>query len=282
MTVRKRLALASAYMIFFSFVFAEEEIPTLSPIIEWGAASISSYSYVSTLPIRVADQQAPPSQAPAQQPPDSAQSQPPPAQSAQPKQPAQQPNQQSSGNAGSATTPPASQPSANQPSAKAGSGSPKGGSPTGSNAAPSGTPAPKGSGSGTTSRSSFNWTPASSLPPFTTGSSETPPDVLLQIPTVGVKRIELDVDQLSADINLNAQVAGLVQLNAGIHASIQSVNLTITDVGAELELVIRLGHLADIVKRVFESLDLVCLAHDLYDIGTERLICLESTACWPC
>jgi hypothetical protein len=96
-----------------------------------------------------------------------------------------------------------------------------------------------------------------SLPPFTTGSSQTYPDVLLQVPTIGVKRIELDVDALSADINLNAQVAGLVQLNAGIHASIQSVNLTITDVGAELELVIRLGHLVDIVQRVFDSLDLV-------------------------
>jgi hypothetical protein len=96
-----------------------------------------------------------------------------------------------------------------------------------------------------------------SLPPFTTGSSQTYPDVLLQVPTLAVKRIELDVDALSADINLNAQVAGLVQLNAGIHASIQSVNLTITDIGAELELVIRLGHLVDIVQRVFDSLDLV-------------------------
>jgi hypothetical protein len=56
---------------------------------------------------------------------------------------------------------------------------------------------------------------------------------------------------------LNAQVAGLVTLNAGVFASIQSVNLTISDIGADLELVIRLGHLADIVARVFKSLDLV-------------------------
>lgn len=34
------------------------------------------------------------------------------------------------------------------------------------------------------------------------------------------------------------------------------VNLTITDVEAQLELIVRLGHLVDIVNRVFESLDL--------------------------
>lgn len=38
--------------------------------------------------------------------------------------------------------------------------------------------------------------------------------------------------------------------------SIQEVNLTIVDVQAELDLVVRLGHLVEIVNRVFESLDL--------------------------
>jgi hypothetical protein len=256
MMPRKKLALASIYALLFTMTFAEEENAKLSPIIDWGSASISSYSYVSTLPVRVADQQAPPS--PPSPPQESPQGQqPPPAQPAQPTQPARKPFQPSPGSSGSATTP-----TAGPPPVKTDSGTPKAGSPTGSNSAPSGTPPPKGgTGSGTTSRSAFNWTPASSLPPFYTGTSETPPDVLLQVPTVGVKRIELDVDQLSADINLNAQVAGLVQLNAGIHASIQSVNLTISDIGAELELVIRLGHLADIVNRVFQSLDLVLLAY---------------------
>jgi len=58
------------------------------------------------------------------------------------------------------------------------------------------------------------------------------------------------------DINLNARVAGLVTLNAGVAVSIQKVNLTIVDVDAQLELIVRLGHLVDIVDRVFESLDL--------------------------
>jgi hypothetical protein len=71
-----------------------------------------------------------------------------------------------------------------------------------------------------------------------------------------VGRIELDVENLQADINLNANIASLVSINAGVAISIQTVNLTIVDVEAQLELIVRLGHLVDIVNRVFESLDL--------------------------
>lgn len=69
-------------------------------------------------------------------------------------------------------------------------------------------------------------------------------------------KIELDVDDLQANINLNAQVAGLVSINAGVAVSISKVNITIADVDANLELIVRLGHLVDIVNRTFASLDL--------------------------
>ncbi|KAF2431423.1 hypothetical protein EJ08DRAFT_733371 [Tothia fuscella] len=87
-------------------------------------------------------------------------------------------------------------------------------------------------------------------------SASTPPDVYLNVPKLHVGRIELDVDDLSADINLNANVAKLVSINAGVQVSIKKVNLTIVDVDAELELIVRLGHLVDIVNRVFSSVDL--------------------------
>jgi hypothetical protein len=76
------------------------------------------------------------------------------------------------------------------------------------------------------------------------------------VPTLSVGLIELDVDNLQADINLNAAVAGLVTLNAGVAVSIANVNLTIQNVDANLELVVRLGNLVNIVNRVFDSLDL--------------------------
>lgn len=87
-------------------------------------------------------------------------------------------------------------------------------------------------------------------------STSTPPDVRLNVPDLSVGRIELDVENLQAQINLAANVASLVNINAGVAVSIQTVNLTIADVEAELELIVRLNHLVDIVNRVFQSLDL--------------------------
>ncbi|KAK5149059.1 hypothetical protein LTR04_000138 [Oleoguttula sp. CCFEE 6159] len=98
-------------------------------------------------------------------------------------------------------------------------------------------------------------TAAASVAASAAASASTLPDVLLNVPNLSVGRIELDVDNLQADINLNANVASLVSINAGVAVSIQKVNLTIVDVQAQLELIVRLGHLVDIVNRVFESLD---------------------------
>ncbi|KAL2034589.1 hypothetical protein VTO58DRAFT_100506 [Aureobasidium pullulans] len=91
---------------------------------------------------------------------------------------------------------------------------------------------------------------------ITSARNSAAPDVYLNVPELHVGRIELTVDKLSADLNLNAKVANLVQLNAGVQVSVEKVNITIAEVDAEVELVIRLGHLVDIVGRVFDSLDL--------------------------
>lgn len=107
---------------------------------------------------------------------------------------------------------------------------------------------------GTTSRAT-NLTQTSTQP-ASVATKSTAPDVYLNVPDLHVGRIELDVDNLQADINLAANVAQLVQINAGVQVSVQKINVTITDVDAELELIVRLGHLVDIVNRVFSSLDL--------------------------
>ncbi|KAK4196015.1 hypothetical protein QBC40DRAFT_287975 [Triangularia verruculosa] len=87
-------------------------------------------------------------------------------------------------------------------------------------------------------------------------SGSNPPDVYLRVPELSVGRIELEVDDLKADVNLNAEIANLVSINVGVAVGVQKVNITIADVEAELELVIRLGHLVDIVNRTLSSLDL--------------------------
>jgi len=113
--------------------------------------------------------------------------------------------------------------------------------------ATSSTPAVTASSTGTTVGTSTSISSA-----VTSG----PPDVYLNVPQLSVGRIELDVDNLAADTNLNAAVAGLVSINAGVQVSIQKVNLTIVDVEAELELIVHLGNLVEIVSRVFQSLNL--------------------------
>lgn len=115
-----------------------------------------------------------------------------------------------------------------------------------------------GGGTGTTSASS---------------STTSPPDVLLRVPNLSVGRIELDVDNLSAEINLAAEVASLVTINAGIQVGVTRVNITIVDVEAELELIVRLGNLVSIVNRTLATLDLtpdlINILNDVTDVVTE-------------
>lgn len=78
-------------------------------------------------------------------------------------------------------------------------------------------------------------------------------------------RIELDVDNLQVEVNLAAQVANLVELNAGVQVGVAKVNITIADVDARLDLAIRLGNLVDIVNRTLESLNLNPLLINVLD-----------------
>jgi len=122
--------------------------------------------------------------------------------------------------------------------------------------APTITPASSSSSARVTGTSSRGNGTTTSISSSSDSSSSTPPDVYLNVPNLSVGRIELDVDNLQANLNLAANVASLVSINAGVAVSVQKVNLTITDVEAELELIVRLDHLVDVVNRVFQSLDL--------------------------
>ena len=110
----------------------------------------------------------------------------------------------------------------------------------------------------TTSQSSETSVPSgtSTTGGGSTSSKSSPPDVSLRVPELHVGRIELDVDNLQAEVNLAAQIANLVELNAGVQVGVEKVNITIADVDANLDLVIRLGNLVDIVNRTLESLNL--------------------------
>ncbi|KAI1287912.1 hypothetical protein F5Y03DRAFT_380212 [Xylaria venustula] len=100
-------------------------------------------------------------------------------------------------------------------------------------------------------------------------SSTSPPDVYLNVPELHVGKIELDVDDLNAELTLAAQIASLVEINAGVQVGISKVNITIADVDAELELIVRLGNLVEIVNRTLATLNLNPLLINVINEVTE-------------
>ena len=82
-----------------------------------------------------------------------------------------------------------------------------------------------------------------------------PPDVHLNA-TVHVGEIDLTVSNITAKINLDAQVLNLLQFNAGVDASIDRVKLLIQSVDAEVILEARLENLVLMIGDVLDSIDL--------------------------
>ena len=81
------------------------------------------------------------------------------------------------------------------------------------------------------------------------------PDVFLHVPDVHVGEIYLDVEDLDAHLSLQARLANLVQLVAGVHVHIGKVELDIKDVDAEALLKVRLENLYAILDRALSTID---------------------------
>ncbi|GAB3656008.1 hypothetical protein [Ramlibacter alkalitolerans] len=81
------------------------------------------------------------------------------------------------------------------------------------------------------------------------------PDVLLDIPNLSVDEIKLDVQNLQAHVSLDARVASLVKISAGVDASIDKVNLDIKGVKASVLLIVRLENVREIITKTLDTLD---------------------------
>jgi hypothetical protein len=91
--------------------------------------------------------------------------------------------------------------------------------------------------------------------PNTTNTFNTPPDVYLNA-SVHVSELSISVTNLSAKINLDAQVLSLLQFNAGIDLSIARVSLAISNVTAKVLLEARLENLVRMIEDTLDSIDL--------------------------
>lgn len=81
------------------------------------------------------------------------------------------------------------------------------------------------------------------------------PDVLLDIPVVKVDAIEIEVDDLRAQVAVTAEVRDLVEINVGADVSLGSVDLKIEGVEAQALLKARLDNVTLILERVLTTLD---------------------------
>jgi hypothetical protein len=101
-----------------------------------------------------------------------------------------------------------------------------------------------------------------------------PPDVYLNA-SVRVGEIDITVQNLTAQINLAAQVLSLLRFNAGVDASVDRVSLLIQNVTAKVLLEARLENLVRMIDDVLDSLDLnpvlATLGQDVGQIANDTL-----------
>src|ERR671913_775684 len=81
------------------------------------------------------------------------------------------------------------------------------------------------------------------------------PDVVLDVPTLNVEEIDLEVEDLQVRIALQAVLADLVQINVGLKAELGEVKLTVKGVEAQAQLKARLDNVRAIFSEVLESLE---------------------------
>ncbi len=80
------------------------------------------------------------------------------------------------------------------------------------------------------------------------------PDVVLDVPTLNVEEIDMEVEDLQVRVALQAVLADLVQINVGLKAELGEVKLTVKDVEAQVQLKARLDNVRAIFSEVLESL----------------------------
>ena len=81
------------------------------------------------------------------------------------------------------------------------------------------------------------------------------PDVLLDLPQVKVDEIDIEVDELQAQVAVRAEVRDVLELGVGAQVGLGKVELKIEGVEAQALLKARLDNVALMLERVLSSLD---------------------------
>lgn len=86
------------------------------------------------------------------------------------------------------------------------------------------------------------------------GESMGDPDVLLDVPSLNVEEIDLEVEDLRARVSFQAELADLVKINVGLDVELGKVKLQIKGVEASAQLKARLDNVRAIFSEVLETL----------------------------
>ncbi|GLZ09399.1 hypothetical protein Acsp03_68650 [Actinomadura sp. NBRC 104412] len=97
--------------------------------------------------------------------------------------------------------------------------------------------------------------PGRPVPPDKRAGADGEPDAYLDVPSLKVDQLCLDVEDLRAYVALIAEVVGLVKVNAGADARMGKTKLEIRGVEAQAQLRIRLDNVAFVIDRTLTTLD---------------------------
>lgn len=81
------------------------------------------------------------------------------------------------------------------------------------------------------------------------------PDVLLDVPNLSVDSLGIRVDNLTAKLSLDARVANLVSLKAGVEVEVDKVDIKLAGVQATALLIVRLDNVRAIIDKTLTTLD---------------------------
>jgi hypothetical protein len=87
------------------------------------------------------------------------------------------------------------------------------------------------------------------------GESRGEPDVFLDVPSLKVDEIDLEVEDLRVKVSFQADLADLVKINVGLEAELGRVKLKIEGVEAQAQLKARLDNVRAIFSEVLGSLE---------------------------
>ena len=86
-------------------------------------------------------------------------------------------------------------------------------------------------------------------------SASEDPDLTLDVPSLGIEELNLDVENLRARVSLHAELADMVKLSVGVEADVDKVKLEAKGVDAQLLLKAGLDNVRAILARALDALD---------------------------